>query len=92
MKPKLIRNEADHKAALARIEDIFSSASKGSEVLSGKRNLNLTMIRNLVNELGIPADILLQEPEAKLTSDAMLEQGRQFTKTTTIHSRHFSNK
>ncbi|MFH0997185.1 MAG: hypothetical protein V1844_17065 [Pseudomonadota bacterium] len=25
MKPKLIRNEADYKAALARIEDIFSA-------------------------------------------------------------------
>ena len=134
MKPKLIRNEADYKAALARIEDIFSaktgtpegdeldllvtlvelyeekvyrinlpdpisairfrmeqqglkakdlapyigSASKVSEVLSGKRHLSLTMIRNLVNGLGIPADILLQEPGTKLASDAVLEQGRQF--------------
>ena len=132
MKPKLIRNEADHKAALARIEDIFSakpgtpegdeldllvtlvelyeekvyrinlpdpisairfrmeqqglkakdlapyigSASKVSEVLSGKRHLSLTMIRNLVNGLGIPADIFLQETGAKLASDAVLEQGR----------------
>jgi HTH-type transcriptional regulator / antitoxin HigA len=134
MKPKLIRNEADYKAAIARIENIFSaktgtpegdeldllvtlvelyeekvfrinlpdpisairfrmeqqglkakdlalyigSASKVSEVLSGKRHLSLTMIRNLVNGLGIPADILLQEPGTKLASDAVLEQGRQF--------------
>ncbi|MFH0997186.1 MAG: hypothetical protein V1844_17070 [Pseudomonadota bacterium] len=51
-------------------------ASKVSEVLSGKRHLSLTMIRNLVNGLGIPADILLKETGAKLASDAVLEQGR----------------
>jgi HTH-type transcriptional regulator / antitoxin HigA len=132
MKPKLINNEADYKAVLARIEDIFSakpgtpegdeldllvtlvelyeekvyrinlpdpisairfrmeqqglkakdlapyigSTSYASEVLSGKRHLSLTMIRNLVDGMGIPADILLQEPGKKLASDAVLEQGQ----------------
>jgi len=37
----------------------FGSRSRVSEVLSGKRNLSLKMIRALVEGLGIPADILL---------------------------------
>lgn len=39
----------------------FGSASKVSEVLSGKRPLTLTMIRALHEGLGIPAHVLLQE-------------------------------
>lgn len=38
----------------------IGSPSKVSEVLSGKRRLSLSMIRNLVSGLGIPADVLLQ--------------------------------
>ncbi|WP_287130243.1 ImmA/IrrE family metallo-endopeptidase [Candidatus Cyanaurora vandensis] len=56
----------------------IGSASKVSEILAGKRPLSLTMIRNLVNGLGIPAEVLLQEPGAKLASEVVLEQGRQF--------------
>ena len=56
----------------------IGSASKVSEVLSGQRELSKTMIRNLVNGLGIPADVLLQELGAKLPSDAALQQGRHF--------------
>ena len=56
----------------------IGSASKVSEVLAGKRSLSLAMIRSLVNGLGIPAEVLLQEPGAKLPSDAALTQGRQF--------------
>ncbi len=134
MKPKLIKTDSDHKAALARIEAIFDakpgtpagdeldllttlvelyeektfpinlpsplaairfrmqqqalkakdlvpyigSASKASEVLAGKRALSLTMIRNLVNGLGIPAEVLLQEPGAELPSDEALQQGKHF--------------
>lgn len=44
----------------------IGSASKVSEVLSGTRSLSLTMIRKLVSELGIPAEVLLQEPGAAL--------------------------
>ena len=135
MKPKLIKTEADHQAALARIEAIFDakpgtpegdeldllstlvemyeekafpirlpspvaaiqfrmeqqglkakdlipyigSASKVSEVLSGKRAPSLTMIRKLVNGLGIPAEVLLQEQGAKLPSKTGL-QHRSFAK------------
>ena len=42
----------------------FGSESKVSEVLSGKRALSLTMIRKLVDGLGIPAEVLLQESGA----------------------------
>ena len=56
----------------------FGSASKVSEVLSGKRSLSLTMIRKLVSELGIPADVLVGATGTKLPSEAALAQGRQF--------------
>jgi HTH-type transcriptional regulator / antitoxin HigA len=39
--------------------------SKVSEVLSGQRSLSLNMIRKLSNGLGIPAEVLIQEPKAK---------------------------
>jgi HTH-type transcriptional regulator/antitoxin HigA len=44
----------------------IGSKSKVSEVLSGKRPLSLSMIRNLHAGLGIPAEALLQEPGADL--------------------------
>lgn len=47
-------NQADMKQYLG-------SASKVSEVLSGKRKLSLSMIRRLHDGLGIPADILIQD-------------------------------
>ena len=56
----------------------IGSASKVSEVLAGKRALSLAMIRKLVNELGIPAEVLLQEAGANLPSDAALQQGKHF--------------
>lgn len=46
---------------------LLGSRSKVSEVLSGKRNLSLTMIRNLHRHLGIPAEVLLQDPGAKIS-------------------------
>ena len=42
----------------------FGSASKVSEVLNGKRKLSLSMIRKLHAGLGIPAEVLLQDPES----------------------------
>ncbi len=41
----------------------IGSRSKVSEVLSRKRPLSLTMIRRLHEGLGIPAEVLIQEPE-----------------------------
>lgn len=41
----------------------LGSKSKVSEVLSGRRELSLTMIRKLVAGLGIPPEVLLQIPQ-----------------------------
>ena len=50
----------------------MGSASRVSEVLSGKRRLSLEMIRKLNNGLGIPAEVLVQEPR-KQDTDAPAE-------------------
>ncbi len=41
----------------------LGSRSRVSEVLSGRRNLSLKMIRALVKGLGIPAEVLLGQAE-----------------------------
>jgi HTH-type transcriptional regulator/antitoxin HigA len=45
----------------------IGSRAKVSEVLSGKRRLTLPMARALHEHLGIPAEVLLQQPGAILT-------------------------
>jgi HTH-type transcriptional regulator/antitoxin HigA len=133
MKPKIIKTEAEHAAALARLEQIFDaqpgtpegdelelltmlvdqyekaafpiglpdpvaairfrleqqglknknlipfigSPSKVSEVLSGQRGLSLTMIRNLAQGLGIPAEVLIGKPGAKLKPDTDVTEFRK---------------
>ena len=44
----------------------IGSRAKVSEVLSGKRAITMSMARALHGHLGIPADVLLQEPGAAL--------------------------
>jgi len=44
----------------------IGSASRVSEILRGKRTLSLSMIRRLHEDLGIPAEVLLQEPGAAM--------------------------
>ena len=56
----------------------IGSASKVSEIFSGQRTLSLAMIRNLVDGLGIPAEVLLKKPGATLPADTVLHQGRHF--------------
>jgi HTH-type transcriptional regulator/antitoxin HigA len=51
---------------------ILGSKSKVSEVLNGKRELSLSMIRKLASELGIPTEVLLQERGAPLDEDDFL--------------------
>ena len=46
----------------------IGSASKVSEVLSGQRGLSLTMIRKLVEGLGVPTVVLIGKPRARLKS------------------------
>ena len=43
---------------------VLGSKSRASEILSGKRSLSLRHINLLYKKLGIPAEILIQEPEA----------------------------
>lgn len=45
---------------------LLGSRAKVSEVLSGKRPLTMAMARSLHEHLGIPADVLLQEPGAAI--------------------------
>ena len=54
----------------------LGNKSKVSEVLSGQRPLSLAMIRNLVSKLGIPAEVLLREPGAKLEASEILDFGK----------------
>jgi len=42
------------------LSEILGSRSRKSEILSGKRKLNLTMIRKLTEKLHIPAEVLIQ--------------------------------
>ncbi len=50
---------------------LIGSQSKVSEVLAGKRALSKAMIRNLSLHLGIPAEVLLQEPSTAVATDAV---------------------
>ncbi|MDQ3605491.1 MAG: ImmA/IrrE family metallo-endopeptidase [Gemmatimonadota bacterium] len=54
----------------------LGSRSKVSEVLSGKRELTLSMIRALHKGLGIPADALLHEGEVSLAAENDVEWER----------------
>ncbi len=46
--------------------EYFGSKAKTSEVLNGKRNITLSMMRKLVNGLGIPASVFLQDESVLL--------------------------
>jgi HTH-type transcriptional regulator / antitoxin HigA len=50
------------------LEPCIGSRARVSEVLSRKRSLSLEMIRRLNQELGIPAEILIQSYEPVQTS------------------------
>ncbi|MBS3756939.1 MAG: transcriptional regulator [Desulfobacterales bacterium] len=54
----------------------IGSRSKVSEVLNRKRPLSLSMVRRLHNSLGIPAEVLLQEPGAEIPKETLqVKQG-----------------
>lgn len=56
----------------------LGSASKVSEVLSGKRPLSIEMMRRLHDGLGIPASVLLRKPEAELPETAAMIEWSRF--------------
>ena len=60
---------------------IFGTKGKVSEVLNRKRDLSLSMIRKLVAELDIPAEVLLQERGARIVDGDFLALGKQFPLT-----------
>ena len=47
------------------LEPMIGRRNRVYEVLSGKRPLTLTMIRNLHEKLGIPAESLIKQPEKR---------------------------
>ncbi len=49
---------------------IFGTAGRTSEVMNRKRPLSLNMMRALHSELGIPAEVFLQDPGKSLPDDA----------------------
>lgn len=51
------------------MSEYLGSKSKVSEVLNGKRKLSLNMIRKLHYDLGIPANILISDPEKKIPEE-----------------------
>lgn len=59
------------QAGLKQVDLIpyIGSASRVSEILKGKRSLSLSMIRKLHEGLGIPAEVLLQNPGASMPVD-----------------------
>ena len=59
------------QAGLTRrdLTPFIGSSAKVSEVLSGKRPITMSMARALHRHLGIPTDVLLQEPGASIPDD-----------------------
>ena len=59
------------QAGLTRrdLAPFIGSSAKVSEVLSGRRPITMSMARALHRHLGIPAEVLLQEPGASLPDD-----------------------
>lgn len=51
----------------------IGSAPKVSEILNGKRNLSLNMIRKLSEGLGISADVLIKLPEQKSACESEVD-------------------
>jgi len=56
----------------------IGSKGRVSEILNGRRELTLGMIRKLVNGLGIPAEVLLREPGANLDTSEWTKIGKRF--------------
>jgi len=54
----------------------IGSRGKVSEVLSGKRTLTLSMIRSLHSNLGIPAEVLLQERDPSVLEETGIDWSR----------------
>ena len=54
----------------------IGSRPKVSEILSGKRQLSLSMMRKLNEGLGIPAEVLLRKPKAEIPVETDIQWGK----------------
>jgi HTH-type transcriptional regulator / antitoxin HigA len=54
-----------HSLTRADLVSLLGTASRVSEVLSGKRNLSMTMVRRLRERFQIPADLLISRGRAR---------------------------
>jgi HTH-type transcriptional regulator / antitoxin HigA len=68
------------QAGLTRrdLEPYLGSSGKVSEVLSGKQPLTLKMIRALHRHLGIPAEVLLGNPDRQLDDDGIAADAEKY--------------
>ena len=65
-----IEHEMDQRGLSRRdLTPLIGGSAKVSEVLSGKRDITMTMARALHQHLGIPADVLLQKSGASAEDD-----------------------
>ena len=61
-----IRFRMDQMGLEARdLEPLIGSSGRVSEVLNGRRNLTIRMIRKLHEALKIPAEVLIRDPGAR---------------------------
>ena len=74
----------------ADLVPFIGSRPKVSEILSGKRQLSLPMMRRLHKGLNIPAEILLREPGAELPEETNIEW--QKLPLAAIYKRNWFNK
>jgi len=59
------------------IAGILGGKNRASEILSGKRNLTLPMVRALYEKLAIPVELLIREPAATYSTGAGIDIARE---------------
>ena len=69
------------------IAEILGGKNRASEVLSGKRNLTLPMIRALYEKLAIPPELLIREPAAQYSARSTSPRSRKGDALPTISTK-----
>ncbi len=62
------------------LEPLIGSRARVSEILSGRRQLTLAMIRRIHTAMGIPADILISEPTKRARRPAAPSVAKRATR------------
>jgi HTH-type transcriptional regulator/antitoxin HigA len=60
------------------IADLLGGKNRASEILARKRPLSLAMIRSLHERLGIPASLLIREPDSERRQETLLAEPSEF--------------